>query len=416
MKALVLAGGFPQIALIQELKSRGITTVLADYNKEPVAKKYADIFYQESTMDAERIEWVARKENVDFLLTVCSESAIKTVALVSEKLGLPCYVTQDTISKVTNKAYMKKVFAEYDIPNAKHVILQKDEEISADEFEYPLIVKPADCYSSAGVRKVWNDEEFYAAVSDAKKLGRSGIVLIEEFLDGPEFSVDAFVVDGKAHVLCVTRSDKIANDDRFVIYRGSYPAMDHMEKVMPELEEIAQKIATGFGLTTTPLLVQLIYARGRLFVLEFSTRTGGSAKYMLAKKSCGFDFVKGAVDITLGIKPNFDGIKGENKYVTNEYLYCRPGIFDRLDGFEELKQQGVISEYYQFKWHTAEAAVNVTNSGDRMAGFTIQADTKEEMNRKHKTVLENIRILDVNGEDMLRRDLIGELYPEADAK
>ena len=42
MKALVLAGGFPQIALIKELKSRGIFTVLADWNEEPVAKKYAD--------------------------------------------------------------------------------------------------------------------------------------------------------------------------------------------------------------------------------------------------------------------------------------------------------------------------------------------------------------------------------------
>ncbi len=412
MKALVLAGGFPQIALIQELKSRGITTVLADYNEEPVAKKYADIYYQESTMDEEAIERVAVQEKVDFLLTVCSESAIKTVAKVSEKLGLPCYVNEDTINKVTNKAYMKKVFAEYGIPNAKHVILQADEEISADEFEYPVIVKPADCYGSSGVRKVWSDEEFYQAVADAKTMGKSGIVLIEEFLDGTELSIDAFVVDGKAHLLCVTRSDKIANDDRFVIYRGSHPAMDDIDTVKPELEEIIQKIATAFELKTTPLLVQIIRTKNKLGVLEFSARTGGSAKFMLAKKSCGFDLVKGAVDITLGIKPDFEGIKGENKYVTNEYLYCRPGVFDHLEGFEEMKAQGVISEYYQFKWRTAEAAATVTKSGDRMAGFTIQADTKEEMHRKHVTALQNIRIVDVNGEDMLRRDLIGELYGE----
>ena len=70
-KALVLAGGFPQIALLKELKSRGYVTVLADWNKEPVAKAYADIFYQESTLDVEAITRVAREEKVDFLTTVC---------------------------------------------------------------------------------------------------------------------------------------------------------------------------------------------------------------------------------------------------------------------------------------------------------------------------------------------------------
>ena len=409
MKALVLAGGFPQIALIEELKSRGITTILADYNKEPVAKKHADIFYQESTTDLVAIERIALEEKVDFILTVCSETAIKTVAKVSEKLGLPCYVTEDTINKVTNKAYMKKVFAEYGIPNAKHVILQANEEIFADEFEFPVIVKPADCSGSSGVRKVWNESEFYQAIAEGKRMSASGVILIEEFMDGVELSIDAFVADGKAHVLSVTRSDKIADDDRFVIYRGSYPAIDDMECVRAELEEIVQKIATAFELKTTPLLVQMIRTKNKLGVLELSARTGGSAKYMLAKKASGFDFVKAVVDITLGLVPDLNNLKGENKYVTNEYLYCSPGVFDHLEGFEELKQEGVISEYYQFKWKNAESN-GITNSGDRMAGFTIQADTKEEMRRKHRIVVERIRIVDINGEDMLRKDLIGDLY------
>ena len=65
MKALVLAGGFPQIALIEELKRQGYTVVLADYYSEPVAKKYADIFYQKSTLDIEAITEIAKKEKVE---------------------------------------------------------------------------------------------------------------------------------------------------------------------------------------------------------------------------------------------------------------------------------------------------------------------------------------------------------------
>ena len=92
MKALVLAGGFPQIALLQELNRRGIETVLADYYEEPVAKPYADRFYRVSTLDVDGIEAVAKKEAVDFLITACTDQALLTVAKVSEALGLPCYI------------------------------------------------------------------------------------------------------------------------------------------------------------------------------------------------------------------------------------------------------------------------------------------------------------------------------------
>lgn len=412
MKALVLAGGFPQIYLIQELKRRGITTVLADYNKEPVAKKYADIYYQESTQDLDTIERIAREEKVDFLITVSSESALKTVAIVSQRLGLPCYVDADTVSKITNKAYMKQVFTPKGIPNAKHVVLLRDQSIRAEDFSFPVIVKPADCYSSAGVRKVYNRQEFYEAIEDGRRMGKSGTVVIEEFLDGIELSVDAFVVDGKAHVLCVTNSDKIADDDRFVIYRGNYPGVEDLDRIKPRIAQIVQQVAEVFGLVNSPLLVQMIYSDGKLNVLECSARNGGSAKFLLVKRSCGFDLVKAIVDLTLGKKPEIGSLVGENKYVSNEYLYCRPGIFDRLDGFEELKQEGIISDYYQFKWQGVQTS-EVTNSGDRLAGFTVQADTREEMHRRHSIAVERIRILDVNGEDMLRKELIGDLYPEA---
>ena len=96
MKALVLAGGYPQIALINELKSRGMRVLLADYYAEPVAKPYADEFYQISTLDVEAITALAREQKVDFLITACTDQALLTVAQVSETLGLPCYIDYKT--------------------------------------------------------------------------------------------------------------------------------------------------------------------------------------------------------------------------------------------------------------------------------------------------------------------------------
>ena len=152
MKALVLAGGFPQIELLRQLKARGIETVLADYYAEPVAKPYADKFCQVSTLDIPAITGLAKAEQVDFLITCCTDQALLTVAKVSEELGLPCYIDYQTGLNVTNKQYMKKVFNAHGIPTAKHTIMAAFNEEQLKGMQFPLIVKPVDCNSSKGVK------------------------------------------------------------------------------------------------------------------------------------------------------------------------------------------------------------------------------------------------------------------------
>ena len=88
MKALVLCGGLPQIALIQDLKSRGITTILADMNGAVPARAYADKFYQVSVLDVDAIRQVAIDEKVDYILTVCADQVLQVVAQIAEELGL----------------------------------------------------------------------------------------------------------------------------------------------------------------------------------------------------------------------------------------------------------------------------------------------------------------------------------------
>lgn len=406
-KALVLAGGFPQIALIEELKRRGYVTVLADWYENPVARKHADIFYQVSTLDVEAIRETAIKEKVDFLITACTDQALLTVAKVSEDLNLPCYIDYQTALKVTNKSYMKKVFAAHEIPTARfHVMGELNETMLAD-LEYPLIVKPVDCNSSKGVKKAYNIEELRAAFADAVRMSRTKTAIVEEFIDGPEMSVDVYIENGKATVLSVTNSEKIAADDKFVIFRAKYPAVTN-EEILIQIHETAQKIADAFHLTDSPMLVQMITDGRRIFVLEFSARTGGGVKYQLIKRISGFDVIGAVVDLTEGKKPHVKIQPAESRYISNEFIYCYPGIFDHLDGFEELKKEGVLTDYFLFKWKGAEFD-GVENSGDRIAGFTIQADTVDEINRKHREAAKRLKVINIEGKDMMRHDLLTNL-------
>ena len=186
MKVLVLAGGFDQIALIQELKSRGHVVYLADYFSEPPAKNYADKHFQVSTLDEDAIYQLALNEGIELITTACTDQALMTVAIVSERMHLPCYLTADTAKNVTNKAYMKKRFSESDIPTAKWILLENKQDLEnklPTHLAFPMIVKPCDCNSSKGVVKVNNYDELIESVQQAFMLSRSKKVIVEDFKD-----------------------------------------------------------------------------------------------------------------------------------------------------------------------------------------------------------------------------------------
>lgn len=407
LKGLVLAGGFPQIALIKELKSRGIEVVLADWGAEPVAKKYADKFYRVSTLDVDAIRKTAEMEKVDFLITACTDQALLTVAKVSEDLGLPCYIDYQTALNVTNKAYMKEIFEKKGISTAKHVIMKEYDEKMLVGMKYPLIVKPVDCNSSKGVKKVENAQELKIALEQAVSFSRTGTAVVERFINGPELSVDVYVEEGVAHVLNVQNNVKIKDKEKFIIFRGFAPAKEK-EFLIDAIRNTAQKIADAFGLKNSPMLIQMITDGKEVFVLEFSARTGGGVKYLIIDKMSGFDVIKAVVDLTLGNKPHVDELAKKTKFMVNDFIYCYPGIFDHLEGFEELKSNGTITDYYLFKGKGTEFNT-VDSSGDRIAGYSICAETLEELKQKHQKARQILKVIDVQGNDMMRHDLITDI-------
>ena len=404
MKALVLCGGIPQIALIEILKQRGVTTVLADMNEKVAGRQYADIFYPVSVLDVEAVKQVAIDEKVDFVITVCADQVLQVVAQVSEELGLPCYIDFETAENVSKKSYMKKIFMENGIPTSQYVILEQLETEQIRGLQYPLIVKPVDSYSSRGVRKVTNEKELRAAFDDAVNISRTRTAIVEEFVEGNELTVDVYVEDGEAHILCISNLDKIGGEDRFVIYRTRYPA-EISSAILEMIQSAAQGIAKAFKLYNTPMLIQLITDGERISIVEFCARTGGGDKFRLIKKVSGFDVVEAVADLTMGKKPHVSTYTGKQKYVVNEFLYCRPGVFDHLEGFDALVEEGILTEYFQLK---APGAVfdEIKSSGDRVAFFTIETENKEDLQRRHVLANERIKAIGTKSEDLLRHDLI----------
>ena len=132
-------------------------------------------------------------------------------------------------------------------------------------------------------------------------------------------------------------------------------------------------------------------------------------KWLLIQHASGVDVIRGVIDLTMGIKPEIKVREPENKYIVNDFIYCRPGVFDHLEGFDEQLQKGNITDYRCLRPTGWNFSGSITSSSDRICGVTFQADTLEEFNRKHREFVETVRILDVDGNDIMRHDLLPDL-------
>lgn len=397
-KVIVLGGGNDQIALILELQKRGYFVILVDYLDAPIAKGFADMHIQESTLDVEKVKTIAIKENVCLITTACTDQALLTMAKASEELSLPSYISYKTALTVTNKLYMKKMMMDNNIPTSKFVVVTdlryKD---SFASLSLPLVVKPVDCNSSKGVVKVTKREDIDIVLLDAINFSRTKNAIIEEYKSGVELSVDLYIDDEGVKLLSVTDSIKIKNNDRFVICGSSYP-VEGIDK--NKIISIAHNIASVFGICNSPMLIQMIMdGNGDLSVIEFSARMGGGSKYYLIESLCGVNIISSYTDLILGVKPKIHPI-ASSKFVEMRYLYCNNGIFDYITYLDELMVQGFISKYFIYK-STGSIINGSNNSGDRVGGVLIEANSKQELQDKISYLMNKIQILDKAGNDIL---------------
>lgn len=404
-KIMVLAGGNDQCALIEELRryfNGDVEIVLADMSDKVKAITYADKFLQLSTMDRPAILKAAQEEKIDYILTACGDQPLSTMAYVSERLGTPTYLTEQQVRDLTNKRFMKEKMVTNGIPTAKHIFIDKNWDGKLPSFKFPLVVKPVDSNGSKGVKKVFSIEDLEYSLREAFRYSISGDVIIEEYKDGEELSCDFYVEDGIAKILSITGSKKIKeNENSFTIVQSYYPApVSYNDEVVIE---IAQKIVDAWGLKNTPLLVQMIVNGNDYNVLEFSARMGGGSKYHLIEVLSGVDIMKIYVEMVMGEKPHVEPKKQWNNAIMS-YVYCKPGVYVSLKGFDELKDSGDI--YSFFTYRTAPSTiVKSDTSSDRVAGFLVVGDSETEVLTKLNYANCHLAVLDDNGNDIMKHDL-----------
>ncbi len=402
--AIVLGGTSPHVLLVDKLHERGYYVLLVDYLPNPPAKKVADEHIQASTLDKERVLAIAKERKANLVISTCIDQANSVCCYVAERLNLPHPYSYETSLYVTNKGLMKERMKEFDVPSSSFVLTKDVNGVNWNDVHFPCVVKPVDCNSSKGVHRADSIAEAEPFVAEAIHLSQTGTAIIEDFCAGDEIQVDCVALEDDADVVMTRSKVKVLAANSTVLNSfGSIVPAQISEVVNKQLKQIAVNIARGFGLRNTPFFYQAIVTGNQVNVLEFAPRVGGGLSYYMIKNFVGFDAVEAVVDSFLDIPISLGSHAPEKIYRTC-LLYSKPCTFDHIEGMEELKRQGIIKEFFITK-SKDDVIDGDMRSSNRVGSYIVEAQSVNELNERIKCCLDNVRVLDMNGNNMI-------LFPE----
>lgn len=378
-KLLVLAAGLLQVPVIKKAREMGHYVIAVDDDPNAPGMLLADkAIVPGGLTDEEKMVAIAKEEHVDGVIHPCSEVAMNVMGRINDELHL-CGISREIAIRATNKHLMREAFEKYGAPSPKS-ILTKDEEdawaIFCNEFDTNAILKPSRNSGSRGIAKVEKGVakvEFVNLYQRALEESRDRQVLIEQFIEGPEFSVEVVVWQCNPHVLAVT--DKKTTEAPYFVELGHNQPSVYPLDIQQKLRDAAIAGCKTLGLTNCAAHCELKIQNGEAYLMEIGARMGGDfISTELTRLSTGIDMVAATIDVVLGIKPDL-APKAKGQGACIRYFTPKPGILKAIEGTEYLKRLFVYdAEIYL---HIGDTIPEVRSSLDRSGHVIVTGETAE---------------------------------------
>ena len=313
MNCLILGAGLMQKPAILCGKELGYKVCVVDADDKAVAISYADEFKKIDLKDKDGIlkyaESLAKKENggLDAVFTAGTDFSA-SVSYVCEKLNLPSHRYESALN-ASIKTKMRDCFSKNKVPSPKCIAVSKDElseELLSkvlEKIDFPFVVKPIDNMGARGCRMVRNEKEFNSAITNAVKSSRSGNAIVEEYMEGPEFSIDALIYDGTFTVTGFAERH-IKYEPYFIEVGHTMPAKID-DKMKNELISVFALGAKALGLSCGAAKADIKYTKNGPEIGEIAGRlSGGYMSGWTYPYSCNLNLTKEALKISAGKKPD----------------------------------------------------------------------------------------------------------------
>jgi carbamoyl-phosphate synthase large subunit len=300
-KAVLIFGVGPlQQSIINRAKKMGLYAVGIDPCEDATCRGDVDAFEVVGGQDYEGTCAVVEKYGIDAIVTAATDKPLVMMARIAEKYGFPFY-SVETAQWSTDKFQMKQRFELGDVPHAKGRLVKSVEETA--DMVYPVIVKPRDYSGSRGVKLCRTKEELEQSMAEALEYSKLDSVLVEEFIEGPEYSIEGLHYDGKSEVIQFT--EKKTTEFPYNVELGHIQPANISDVNKQKIREIISKIGKALNFVNCPSHTELKINERGIFVIETSPRLGGDyITSTLTPLSTGVNLEDELLKISLGEKIN----------------------------------------------------------------------------------------------------------------
>nr|WP_317363426.1 ATP-grasp domain-containing protein [uncultured Blautia sp.] len=373
-KIMILGASILQLPAIEKAKEMGLDVIAVDMNSEAIAFNVPGVKKEIiSTIDSPAIVEVAKKHQIDGIMTLATDMPMRSVAAVAKAMGL-VGIDEETALKATNKVEMRKALQAGGVPIPKFIKVSNEEEYreAVKQFNVPFIVKPADNSGSRGIFEVidfTNEKLIKKAYDYSKPHSRVGDVVVEEYMRGLEVSVETLSVDGVCHVIQIT--DKLTTGAPHYVEMGHSQPTVHDSEMAFRIAEVAKMANKAIGIKNGPSHTEIIITSEGPKIVEIGARLGGdNITTHLVPLSTGIDMVECCIKIALGEKPDMKEKWSKGSAI--RYFEQKEGIIKSIEGIEQAEKVRGIQQI-SIIHGVGEKVTEINSSGARM-GFVIAQD------------------------------------------
>ena len=369
-KILILGTGSAQKDIIEYCSNRDYYVITTSNVKGYSAEKLADEFRQIDITNIQETEKLAREKNVDFIYSVGSDVAMPTIAKASDDLNLPCFISYN-IALVCNHKYMlRKLLEDKNVDgNIPYQIIENiDEDIN---ISFPAVMKPSDSQGQRGVYKVDNIEELKEHFSDSLSFSREKKVIVEQYIDGDEISVNVFLENGDIRFYLI--SDRIVWSEYpgGLIKEHVIPSKyEKYDEIVYRIRKLVEETIQALGIENGPVYYQIkIDKKGKPHIIEITPRLDGCHMWRAIKYCTGVDLLEASINL----------LEGKSYDQPSDYT-VEPHSLEFLcgvPGSEFNKSNYTIPDNEFLKWYYEDGqTINRMNGYFEKCGYVIKKGSK----------------------------------------
>lgn len=392
-KLLVLAAGILQIPVIKKAREMGLYVIAADGDANATGLQYADKAIVANITSEDEMLHIARVEKIDGVIHPCSEVSMNVMGRINDELHLSG-ITKEQAALATNKHLMRKAFEHFGAPSPKSFCYTDAEdawECFCAEVPYDAILKPSRNSGSRGISKISKSiakEEFNELFERSLVESRDRSVMLEQFIYGPEFSVEIIVWNHNVNVLTVT--DKKTTESPYFVELGHNQPSIFPSEVVEKIKAAAIEGVKALQVNNCACHAEVKIQDGNAYIMEIGARLGGDfISTTLTYLSTGVDMVSAAISCALGDKPNLNP-SGEKHGVCIRYFCPKPGRLVSIGNTDVLNDPNVYD--WKFYHKIGDMIPPVTSSLCRSGHVIVTAENAKRAIDYAELIINEVKI------------------------